>query len=267
MNEKELLRALGNVNEEFITESLEAPKKHPAKRWLIAAACLALVCAMGIGVAATTDMGVWLKEITSNIWDDGTIEIGYHLNISLKKMPLDDIKGDVREVKDIILQQYENFGPLSSQLPNTWYKNYQTAQEALDYLGCDHLRLPDLGWQEQRSQLSVMGTNAGDFTYLSLEVDYQVDDFRMQAFARIYTELYDGEVTTGSLDPYRDAYENQAYVTPSGKNCVIMYGLEDGAFCYVDGYIVSDNILHNLNVIGSDQAKAEALLYQWLDSF
>lgn len=268
MNEKQLFKALTDVEEKYIEETVEPVRKRSllSRGWTVAA-CLTLVIAISISAVALTDAGVFFKGIGSRTWEDGTQEISYDLDVSLDRIPLSEITGSIREVKKIIIQQMQNWNPASSQLSNVWFKYYETSAEALGYLDCARVRFPELGWQETGSRLEVMGNTDGEFRLIMTDVYYEQEGYRIQASANIYTELYENGISVGALDPYRDTYTQDTYVTESGRNAVVIYAEEKDSFCYVDGYLVVEDILYELHIIGGTQESAEKLLYQWLDAF
>lgn len=266
-----IFRALSGVDDRFLQEVEAHPRPaRPLRRWWIVAACLTLIVAMSVGVLAATQAGVRFKAFITDIWEDGTVEKGYDVEAQLGKVPLSHIQGDVLEVEGIIQAQIRSYQPYMSQLPQHWYRYYDTAAEALAYLGCDAVALPDWSAYETQSILSVMGNTQGQFETITLETDYERSGLRMQAFARLYTELYEGEITTGARDVGSDTFSETTYTAANGQECVVVFCNDDnGRFLSVDGYIVSGSVFYNLHVIyhEGEEETAEALLHEWLDSF
>lgn len=272
MSETQLFKAIGVVDEKYIVETIQpaAKRLHPHRIWIVAA-CLAALLALSLGAAAAVENGILFKKISSDTWEDGTTQIVYELEASVKEIPREEITGKVSEVKAIILEQIANYSIYSSSIPNLWDRYYDTSADALAYLGCARIQLPELGWQETRSKLEVMGDKNGDFQQIVLRVDYKHAGFRMQSSAEIFPDL-DGApddltIPILSLDQYRDSYTQGSYTTASGKKAIVVVATEDGGFTYIDGHIAVNDVLYKLHIIGNDQAKATALLHQWLDSF
>lgn len=271
MNEQ-LLRALGDVDEAFIAEA--APQASPRRkrriRWLPAAACLVLVFTLSVTALAFTEAGVRFREYVRSIWEPGLVETGYNVDIYLEKYPESVFTGQVREAGPVIRQQILNYKSYMSQLPNIMYRRFDTAAQAMEYLGCAPLAMPDCGFTETGSTVSVYGDQQGNMLQVSLETGYEYQELRMQAFARVYTTLYDGDIGTGARDLDGDSYWEGAYTTDDGQECLVMYSADGyGTYETVDGYIVVDNIFYNLHVIYHDgqRAQAEEALYRWLDWF
>lgn len=264
MNETELFKAIGSVDEKYIPElTLPAAKRPHLRHLWVAAACVALLMAFSVVAVATSEDGVPFVKIFS-----GTKQgIRYEQEMPIGAVSRSEITGQITEVKEIILEQIANYSPTSNFLPTSWIKYYDTSAEALAYLGCERVRFPDMGWQETQTHLSVNGDSKGDFQYISVNIDYQHTGHRMQCSARIYTDPDTETVTIGFSDPYRDAFTQENYTTASGKQAVIIATSKEGSFSSITGYITADNILYSLHVIGDDQQSATELLRQWLDAF
>lgn len=274
MNEKQLFRALEYVDEEFITEALDEKKKtHPARKWWAVAACLALVCAVSISAVALSDAGVHITEYVRNIFaDTGEVETGYDIAVNVEKIPQSDIRGSIVEkAVETIRQQIKDYQPFMSWTPNHYMERMDSAAQAVEFIGYEPLKLPDFGWPQTRSTVNAYGNGQGDLQNIWLETSYELPGVRMHIFACIYTEHYEGEISTGVRTLYQDGnFTDSEYITPNGTACLIVRSdpTERGHYC-LDSYYVADNVFYNFYVVydRGEEALAERILCQWLDEY
>lgn len=110
MTGKEVLKAMGQIDEELVEEAaiIHAKKKTQKKSlgW-VAIVTLAIICIVGGTAIASSDLSKILFSIFSN--ED---ESGYLVEIEMKRFSMEDFKGDVIEVEELIRKQvaeYESY--------------------------------------------------------------------------------------------------------------------------------------------------------------
>ena len=273
MNENQLFQALGQVDDGYIEEIQISAKPRKTQKILWIAACVALLTALCGSAWAIAEGGLSFLGTSSETWEDGTIEIGYQIEAVLDEMPMSQIKGDVKSVKKIIQKQIREYKPWMSSLPQCWRGKYDTSEQMLEYLGCEHISFPDFGWQEEQSTLCIDAKDyTGSFQRVDAEVYYTHADYRIDTHAIMYMELDSDRVTLGSYDKYRDSYTQETYITEDGRTAVIVCAWDGVNMSYIDGYVAVGNVLYYIHLIGGGytagmQADAIDLVKQWLDAF
>ena len=180
-----------------------------------------------------------------------------------------DFKGDVLEVEAIIRNQIETFSPVSSQLPTSWYKGYQSFEEVSDYLGLKELKNPEWHMEEQDVTLSIHGNKQGNFELVCIETYYKETDVRMQSFVYILTE-YSKDFAISFEENASSEEVSSIYVNKNGNECRIISSIIDSnSYYWHEGYVVSDGILYSAHVVYVDGQKEQAmeLLKEWLDRY
>ncbi len=193
---------------------------------------------------------------------------GYEVKINASKIPLSNIKGEIRKIKNVIRKNYKNQEPTSSVHPGYWYKEFATPLEAAQYIGLSNLRSVDWKYNTKGANIEVVGNKKGEIETICLMSFYEKDSVRMQTRATVYTDKYMGEMKTGLVtteplefyDNYVSTNQNVLYhIVGSNKK-------ENGTFKYVnDVYLVLDNILYRLNLVfeQEDMGTAQDLMEEW----
>ena len=276
--EKEkLYQSLTNISDEFIEEVMEASSanrdvaKKRKMRYLIPfAACFVLVFS-AFSVLAETSLGTQVIDMFTlrNQSGGDYRESGYDLLVNVKKFPVSEL-GEVKQVSKIILKQIKEYEPWYNLDSHSWYKKYETSEEAIAFIGLESLQMPDWNLKEEETALSVHGDEKGKLDFLQMETDYQSEDIRLQAFANIYLKGYEEEITYGVRTTEEVSYREDYYTTVQEQQCHILTStaLESGYLCK-EGYIVKDGVLYSLNIAyqEKDTRQAEKLMCQWADSF
>lgn len=266
MTDEQLNNALALLDDAYILEAAPG-NAHPRKRKnvFLLAACITVLLALSSSVLAATNWGTDLLNQFS-----GDAESGYEVGIEIGTIPMDAFTGDVQKVPAVIQKQFMEYEPHMSWLPNHFQKTFDSSDEAIAYLGYGDLYWPRWEYPETYVDLNVIGDASGKLSQITMEVDYKVEDVRIQTFAYLYTEHYTGEIEFSSLFPGYLEFTETAYTTRNGTNCLIVHSspLESG-YCTAAGYLVNGAVLYRIHLAypSEDQAQAEELLYKWLEQF
>lgn len=194
---------------------------------------------------------------------------GFAIDFEITRWPMDTFEGQVKEVPDIIRQQYVDYDPISSKSPGWWYKEFNSSTELLDYLGCSNLIIPTWDLEETKSSLGVNGDEEGNFDQLHVEVDYLNDNVRMQSICHIFTEFSDQDSRLYGYGQYETFIQEEG-LTPDGYDYVVITTGEN-SYGYIgkDGFLIRNGVLYNLHLAYTEEYEQEAkeLLEQWLDNF
>ena len=270
MSTKEFSDAMSEIDSKYIDEALSYNSKTTRIRLFhriptaAAVAVLALLL-LGCAVLAASSFGTHLISFFHS--DE---ESGYDLGVAIEKAPVDNLSEDIRDVGDIIAQQFRDYSPFDSWFPGAWQTDFSTRSMACDYIGYDRLKKIDLGYDEQETILDVQGNKQGEILSIDLETRYSVGGMNVQFWSSIYTEYYEEEIKIDTRTTESLAYEEDYYTTAGGKQCQIISSsaLESGYLC-LDGYIVDDGVLYNLHIAyrNTDSAQATDLMHRWADLF
>ena len=270
MNGKAFSDAMSEIGSQYVNEALSYNTKasRPRRFLRIPAAAAAAVLALlvlGCAVWAVSGFGTQLKSFFRS--DD---ETGFDLSVAMEKAPMDALTGDVREVGDMIAQQFKDYNVFDSWYPGAWQTTFSTRDMACDYIGLDRLKRIDLGYEEQETILDVLGNEQGQILSINLETRYSVGEMNVQFFSSIYTENYEDEIETGVRTTEDLAYEESFYSTANGKQCrIISSSAMESGYLGMDGYIVDDGVLYTLHIAykENDSAQAAELMHHWADLF
>ncbi len=276
MTRQNISDAVSNISTRHIEEAdgytaKRAERKSVIAKWSIAAACLCIVVGMTT-VFAATGLGTRLINLFTSDTNHGSDfrESGFRLSVKAEKIPEEAFTGDIREVHDILIQQFENYNLLSSSFPGYWQKSFSSSEAARQYIGLDILKEVSLGLVERENTLAVLGDSGGRIHELILETDYTVGDIRMQAFSQVYSEYYEGDMTIGGSTTEYVEFTESFYTTARQKQCHVISGtaMESG-YQTMEGYMVEDGVMYYLNIafLEKDAEQSKELLHQWADQF
>ncbi|MBQ8558944.1 MAG: hypothetical protein IJ439_03045 [Tyzzerella sp.] len=272
-----LYNSLTNVSDEYIEEAVNAVLdkaivKRKKIRYLVPlAACLILVFS-AFTVLAKTSWGTRIIDMFTSRTESGPCysESGYDLSVDIKKVPISQLQGDVRQVSEIIAEQFDNYEPWDSWYPGSWYKEFPSSAEAIAFVGLKSLESLDWNLKELNTSLSVTGNAEGELQSLDIETDYKVEDIRLQAYSRIYTENYTDEIIFGIRTTEDISFTEAYYTTDNGLQCHIVTStaLESG-YLSKEGYVVKNGVLYSLHIayLEKDAKQAEELMCQWAELF
>lgn len=280
MKTSRLVNAMNYIDDELIMEAgkekktcVKTKRAGYCLRWgLPAAVCMIVLLCGGVTVMAATGFGTRIIEMytAGKETDINGSESGYVLSADVIKIPEASLSDNIKEISDIIIRQYEEITPFSSQFPGSFSKKFSSALQAREYIGLDILRGADWNFKEQYTTLMVLGNEAGEIKSLHLETCYRAGDMTIQEFSNIYTDKYEEDVTYGTIFAEDAEFEERFFTTENDVKChVITTTVLDSGYVCTDGFLVRDGILYNINIahLKKDSAKAERLLRQWADQF
>lgn len=281
MTEMELLCAIGGVREEYIENAQGKPSRR-GRKWLAVAACLAALVALSVTALALTDAGetirrhlhgeVKVKGYTTENPAPGYIESGYELELEIDTVPESEITGEVlADAVATIRWQYQNYKPWDSWTPSHAQKQFDTEAEALEYVGYEPLKLPDLGWERKYVHVDALASIEMDhLSEIRIECFYQYEGMNIQAFATLYTEHYGRQPELHSIVQGDVEFFQNTYVTRWGTPCLIMGAeMDQSDWTFRTAYLVVDDVFYRLNIscLPEQEEAALALMYQWLDEY
>ena len=269
MRGKELLDKMELIDNAYVEAADAAParkilKKPKLIRWGVAAACLCVLFGT-VSVMAATGLGTKLTRFFSS-----REESGYELSAEIVRFPADVLQGEIREVPDLIKQQFVSYEPFMDWFPGSWEKAFETRDDACDYVGFNKIKRLHWSPQEEQTLVRVQGTEQGDITSVSVETSYTAGDIRLQFFSDIYTENTEGEITVLTAMAEKVGFTETFRTAGSGKTIhVIEQTAMESGYLSKDGYLVEEGILYHLHIayLEKDAGRAEDLLMQWADLF
>ncbi len=268
---EQLYRGITNVREDFIAEAQEEMlhgkevKRAKKRRFLPLVACLVLVLGT-VSVFAATELGLKLRENYTS-----SEESGYDIAVEIERKPVSRMSEEVRAVSPVIAEQFQTHEPYGSVYPGSWLQDFLSSAEAVAFIGLPELHMPELGLEEEQVTVGVEGKPNGEIQCVSLSVDYQIGQIRLQSFADVYTEnSEDASIRTGILAMEKIKFTESGYTTPHGIPCLVMTGspMASGRRCQT-GYLVHQGVLYSLHASyeEEDSRQVEKLIRQWADSF
>ena len=267
MNIPRIADVLGLIDEDLLDAELpKRSRRGRTVRVLLAAACVCLI--VGTITAFAAGAGTVLLEKFRK--GDRGFESGYDMAARLTPFPEESLTGGIREVPAIIRRQLEEAAPWSDQLPNTYYRQFDTAAQALEYVGLEELMPIRWNVAETGTTLSVFGGQRGEITSVSIMTQCQKGDVHLQTQAWLRTEN-DSTDNTFSVRTTEDVdYTEERFTTAGGFTCHVICStvLDSGNVTY-DGCIVRAGILYTLHAAypPSAEAQADGLLHTWADQF
>lgn len=276
MNEMDFLEGINGLSPEAL--EISAPKKPKArpnlKRWIAAAAAALMICGSVTAGAVALHRGVF-----------GAIKTGTHgytAKFELERFKWKEFKGDIKEVPEIIKEQYATFTPapvLSSVAvhPGSYAVSFGTLEEAVDYIGLEELKAVRLPFAEQVT-VGVSGDSEGKISEISIfsQHIFLPNDPLGHGGALIVKILTENSSTAsavsggdwGDYDPGRIDYKE--FTSSNGVLCQYAeVGVGDRTRQMVSGYIVDNGILYNLSVNFDEGGLdgAVEMLREWAESF
>lgn len=259
MNGMEFLEKLEQIDPAYLAEAEQAPsKKRRFPKWGIAlAACLTLLVGVGAAVAISGS-GIHLRNIY-NEWSEAanSPRSGYVIEVVAERFPLSSFSEEV-------------------QRRGEYKTSFTSAQEALDYIGFDALKYPDMGREEKYVwSYAAEYYPSEEVGSVSFAVVYEPDELRVFVAALILTEYMpesedalEGGVVLSSYDYEDISYEDSLYTTAAGRQCRVIRSsvMEDG-YHQLTGLLVADGISYKIVVsyLPGDADQAMELLHRWAD--
>ncbi len=280
MNGNDILESINELDPELLTVEAKGPasRPRPKLRRIIVIAAAALLLFGGVTAHAAATGGLFTAKRITTVNEDG-----YTISTVLNKVKWSRFKGAVaEEAPERIAYQIKHRkqpDPLSSVFidPTVYAESFSTAEEALEYLGLDSLKVPALDIPGAVSYLvAVHGSRSAQVETIRITVDdvnAERDHINAQATIEIVTEHYAGsEYETGGtwLKEYNWRAEFSEYVTAKGNTCDLatLTGISGGDRTGLTGYISIGDALYKLHLtFYNDQAdRAYAMLESWIDS-
>lgn len=194
---------------------------------------------------------------------------GFTIDLEITRWPMDTFEGQVKEVSDIIRQQYVDYDPISSKSPGWWYREFNSSTELLDYIGFHKIIIPTWDIKETKSSLTVNGDEEGNFDNLYLEVDYIIENVRMQLICHIFTEFSDQDSWLYGYGHYETFIQEEG-ITPDGYDYIVITTYEN-SYGYIskDGFLIKNGIFYNLHLAytAAYEQEAKELIEQCLTNY
>lgn len=265
MNVPRIADAVGLIDEELVATQFPPQKRRPVRRVLIAAACAVLLLGTLTAFAASGAGTTLLAKFRRG--PDG-FESGYDISARLTPFPEEALTGDIREVPALIRRQLEEATIWSSWLPNDYVREFETAAQALEYVGLEELRPIRWAVEETGTTLSVFGGKRGEIVSVSIMTSLREGDVRLQAQASLRTENNSADATFGVRTTEDVDYTEETFTAVGGFTCQLIRStaLESGVLIY-DAYLIRAGILYTLHAAYPPSAAplADELLHTWAD--
>ncbi|MBQ2861682.1 MAG: hypothetical protein IJE83_02720 [Oscillospiraceae bacterium] len=211
MKTEEFIKAFGEIKPEYIDEAAETKRKNitPFKKWIAAAACIAIIASCTTAILAAANVITFAgSHDTTVVGRFGKVKsaTGYDVKMKLESIAKDEINTDI------------SLG-----------RNFYKVSDALEYLGCDKIEIPDLGLHQGVTGVYLTDSPKGKSFDLEVYSSYQGDgiNFHTTAYAKI-------EDTAGTEFVYFDEF------SAAGENIK-----------YSEEYFVNDNGIEYM-VVRSD---------------
>ena len=201
----------------------------------------------------------WKKDVQHE-------DSGYTLEINMSKTPLSNIKGEIAEISTIIKDNYEEYELWSSILPGHWYKEFESSQEAMEYIGLSNLHSLNWNLKENNTGITAFGNSNGEIEYIILENSYEIDSIRLQATATIYTDKYSQKLTTGASTTENLEFYDSYLCTENHMRYQVVGSTELDSGVYMqDAYLVSDDVLYRIHFTyeEDEMETVNELMYEW----
>jgi|GEM_PF-2516048 len=274
---EKLFISLTDVNDEFIYEAQMAMKtkniSNLSKRIKLfpMVACLVLLLLV-TSVFTLTDWGTYIIDMFTSRTEVGSdySESGFDLGVNVEKISIDMLTGEIQKVPDIIRHQFETYDVYSSWYPGNWQKQFESLDEAFEFIGFDELSKTNWEFNEEQVILNVLGNDKGEILTVRLESLYIVDDIRLQNTMYIMTEYDTEAVQYGSSTTENVEFEEEFYETINQLKCHIISSSQlASGYMSIDGFLVKKGALYNLHIAFKEEDKEQAkrLLLLWADSF
>lgn len=269
MRGEDLLNKMELVDPSYIEAADAAPvaRKKIWTGWRAAvAACLCLILLAGTAMAVSGGR-TWLVEVFGGLGSD---ETGYELSVDMDIIPTSRMSDNLQGVSKEIVRQFETTTLFSSWIPGHWMEKDLSVDEAWEFIGLESLQKPDWDLEVWYNTLNIYGDSSGRIEHILIDTGYQEGDIRLQAWAQIKTENYEGEQHLRSITESGIRFEETFLATPGGNSCqVISSSANERGWLGLTGYLVENRVLYQLHISFQepDAARAEELLHQWADQF
>ena len=269
MNGTEIFEKLNDLDPELIESEPKAKgQRHIGGRriaWIAAAACLVFILG---GTTAYAARHIMEAKRTEN-----ENEVGYSFTTQLGAAEQSELKGEIREAPAIIREQWKNYSMLSSQHPGHYSRRFETAADAMAYIGYDGLEMPWFPYDISEVFVYVDADREGNFQDVMMETGNYTASVRAQLGAMIRFGI-SGDFESGSVwnkDDIDDYEMSSSEFT--AKNGLVCHTVDGSAgkmgYKTLDGFIIKNNVLYTFHAAfqPEEQEQAETMLHTWADSF
>lgn len=265
MNGKDILNAMNFLEEELVERSLqEAPSlcnrksklTKTAFKW--AAVAAAAVLFLGGGVAYAAKYGLLRKDIDE--------ETGYLFSVTSRRVTEDEFSEEVRAVKselsaDISVDE-------DGSLYYGWMEKFDTPADCVEFIGHAGMKVPSYPGTATQTCVVVVGNPQAEILMVEASAHYNLDKMMITGNATVYTTSLTKETLAG-IKGDDTLYEQENYITATGREAVIMIPTEKEGHIHMHGYLVDDSVIYELwiSYYEEDEAQALQLMKEWLDQF
>lgn len=226
-------------------------------KWAVVAACS--LCLVGGSVVFAASRLSW--RIGGSVDPRNPDASYYWVDYMVDQVPADAFGKQVLAVVDGFKEEARKeaeSGILHEDgIPRGWVKEFETAKEALDFVGFDGLRetaLPD--WKVWHiTSLGIYGNQEGALTNVGILSHYRTGErekIDVQTEAEIFTEDWCHDRIGSIGRPFWKEMEDvqgKEYVTANGKTGLIMAPEYDGGGIYwMEGYMVEGEIVYSISL-------------------
>ena len=269
MNVQQFLSSLGEVDARYL-QDLTAQKK-PRRRRLLIPLLAAIILLLSAGsVLAFTNAGTRLLEVFSLCTPSDFPESGYTVTAELTRIPLSALSPALLQERETIKEQIASYKPYDSRSPHVRDLSFDTAKEAVDFVGYDALTVPDPAHADAETTVTLLGDEDGNIRTVTLETASEQGDVRTQAFAYLFTEHDEMDITLRHATTEDVTFTESFYKTANGLTCQVLMGSAMASgYCGSDVYLVKGNVLYHLHTayLETDEAQAQKIWQSWADNF
>lgn len=287
-----LYNYISNIDSALLKEAeefsfKERRRKHTLMWMAVAAACI-LLCSFWVYAA------VDLFSVEEDELMDGLEVIS--VNVKVSKIPLNEIKGEVNEASEIIKKNHENTEE-SELVPNFYSRDFDSLQEALNYVGYDKARMPNTPLEDTKTSIWINGQEDGRINEICI-TNYKTYEYKHNPDKKVFiktphgynvkvpcsvafsnqiymiTDAYtENEITLNySKEMFGDIEEidTKEITTQKGITCLIIDSPRKRLGSnFIVCYITIENVIYVFDVDYTDEGRFQAieLIKEWANGF
>ncbi len=248
------------------------------KRKIVTVMMILFVLGITTTVFAVTKAQYFYKDIKN---DD---ESGYEIQIKVNKFASDELYGKILEVKDIILNQQNNYEPYMSNYPLIYTKRFDSLEEACSY-SCIDFEDIVLGKYDKQATVEVTCNEEGGIVSILIMTDYEVDGNNVQLWYYLFSDL-SGDLYKENLLDEKEKLINKGIIKTIEEDIITFklisseksdyniseYTLKNGVEVPIivsdknsngievaDSYFSVNNVVYSVHVAAKDQSKENAM--------
>ena len=287
-----LYNYISNIDSALLKEAeefsfKERRRKHTLMWTAVATACI-LLCSFWVYAA------VDLFSVEEDELMDGLEVIS--VNVKVSKIPLNEIKGEVNEASEIIKKNHENTED-SELVPNIYSRDFDSLQEALNYVGYDKARMPNTPLEDTKTSIWVNGQEDGRINEICI-TNYKTYEYKHNPDKKVFiktphgynvkvpcsvafsnqiymiTDAYtENEITLNySKEMFGDSEEidTKEITTQKGITCLILDSPRKRLGSnFIVCFITIENVIYVFDVDYTDEGRFQAieLIKEWANGF